>query len=517
MNVGTGTVTINGIGNYYGTVIKTFEILPGEITGLIVSGLTTQYDGNSYSVSTIIPDGVTVTYSEDGIIYNSSRPSYANAGTYKIYYKAEMTNYKSLSGYVSIVINPINISDMDITLDSYTYYYTGNQIKPEPLVFNDGVVLDKSSYDVTYINNVNVGKGTVYVTGIGNYSGIITVDFNIIKSNIENISIKGGTYTYNGTYRTIYVTVPSGCEVLYSKNGVDYSSSKPSYKNAGTYTIYYKIKKVNYNTIDGSVVLKINPINISNMTGTLAADLYTYTGYYIKPGVTLKTSTRTIYSGNYNVIYTNNKNPGIGTVTIKGKGNYTGTVTKTFKIKPNTTYVTTVSGNKYATIKWSNVAGDSGYQIYMSTSKTGTYTRVATVSASTYSFTKKGLSSGRTYYFKVRAYKRVGTTVIYGGFSSVKAVVIKPATPSVTVSSGKRYAYVKWSNVVGESGYQVYIATSKNGKYTKVATVNASTFSYKISGLKSGKTYYIKVRAFRRIGTSVLYGISSYPKAVTIK
>ena len=62
----------------------------------------------------------------------------------------------------------------------------------------------------------------------------------------------------------------------------------------------------------------------------------------------------------------------------------------------------------------------------MSTSKNGTYSKIATVkSASTLSYTKKNLTTGKTYYFKVRAYKTVGETKLYGSFSVIKSVKVK--------------------------------------------------------------------------------------------
>ena len=71
---------------------------------------------------------------------------------------------------------------------------------------------------------------------------------------------------------------------------------------------------------------------------------------------------------------------------------------------------------------------------------------------------------------------------------------------------GKSTSYVnfKWDSCVGVTGYEVYRATSKNGTYTKVATV--STASYKNTGLKSGTTYYYKVRAYKSVGTTKIYG-----------
>ena len=94
--------------------------------------------------------------------------------------------------------------------------------------------------------------------------------------------------------------------------------------------------------------------------------------------------------------------------------------------KPGTPSITVTAGTKKATLKWNKQTGATGYVVYMSTSKTGKYTRTATLNGNTkVSFTKTGLTKGRYYYFKVIAYKTVDGTNIYGSFSSVKSVKIK--------------------------------------------------------------------------------------------
>ena len=92
---------------------------------------------------------------------------------------------------------------------------------------------------------------------------------------------------------------------------------------------------------------------------------------------------------------------------------------------PDAATLKAAAGKKSATLKWSKETG-SGYVVYMSTSKNGTYSKIATIKgASTTSLVKKNLASGNTYYFKVRAYKTVGNTNIYGAYSAVKSVTVK--------------------------------------------------------------------------------------------
>lgn len=87
----------------------------------------------------------------------------------------------------------------------------------------------------------------------------------------------------------------------------------------------------------------------------------------------------------------------------------------------------TVSSTAKGTVKltWTNVKRESGYQLYYSTSKNGTYKRYNTYEVDTKSRTIKKLTSGTTYYFKVRAIKKVGNKTICGGFSEIKKVKVK--------------------------------------------------------------------------------------------
>ena len=96
------------------------------------------------------------------------------------------------------------------------------------------------------------------------------------------------------------------------------------------------------------------------------------------------------------------------------------------------------------------------------------------------------------------------------------AQTVKPKTPAVTVTAGKKQATLKWKKVSGAKGYVVYRATSKSGKYKAVSTIKkGSTVSYINKKLTSKKTYYYKVRAYRTENGKRLY--SSYSKAKSAK
>lgn len=158
-------------------------------------------------------------------------------------------------------------------------------------------------------------------------------------------------------------------------------------------------------------------------------------------------------------------------------------------------------------------AGVSGYILYMSESQTGSYKVINTVtSVSALEYTKKGLTTGKKYYFKIVAYSDVNGQRIYGTESDiVQGVpsVVAPTIKAVKVTAVTK-ATISWKKVSGASGYIVYKATTKNGKYKKVATIKSKKkTSYTVSGLKNGKKYYFKVQAYRTINGKKYKGVMS--------
>lgn len=166
-------------------------------------------------------------------------------------------------------------------------------------------------------------------------------------------------------------------------------------------------------------------------------------------------------------------------------------------------------GTKAVTLNWKDVSGESGYQIYMSTSQNGTYSKVATAKANATSYTVKDLSAAKTYYFKIRSYRTVNSVTAYSSFSSIKSAATRTATPAISsVTGGSGKVTVKWKAVTGASGYVVYMATSSGGTYKNIGSVKSSTTSLTKTGLSNAKNYYFKVRAYRSAGGANVY--SSY-------
>ena len=292
------------------------------------------------------------------------------------------------------------------------------------MVKDNGKVLVKDKdYRLAYLNNTKAGTAYVVVTGMGNYAGTRRLAYTINKKNVSTLTYsKIATQTYTGKQIKPSIVVKHGTKTL--KNGTDYTLSYGTNKSSGKGTV--KITgKGNYTgtitktfTIAKRGVSKLTYSKISNKS---------YTGKQIKPSITVKYSGKTLKKGtDYTVSYGKNKSTGKGTVKITGKGNYTGSITKTFYIVPKKVTISSAksSAKKKITVKYKKVTGASGYQIayQKSGSKKWTYTTVSSKSASK---TLTKLTSKKNYKVKVRAYKTVSGKKYYGTYSATKTVKVK--------------------------------------------------------------------------------------------
>ncbi|MBR1752033.1 MAG: leucine-rich repeat domain-containing protein [Ruminococcus sp.] len=172
-------------------------------------------------------------------------------------------------------------------------------------------------------------------------------------------------------------------------------------------------------------------VSLKEAKVTLEKTEYVYNSKVRKPAVTVKLDGAALKkSTDYTVSYKNNTKVGTATVTVKGKGSYTGTVTKTFKINPKATSISKLTSPKTKQLKvtYKKVSGVTGYQVTYSTSKkfTKAATKTAAVKgAAKTSKTIKSLKKGKTYYIKVRSYKTVSGKKYYSSYTKVKKIKVK--------------------------------------------------------------------------------------------
>ena len=170
------------------------------------------------------------------------------------------------------------------------------------------------------------------------------------------------------------------------------------------------------------------------------------------------------------------------------------------------------------TLKWNKVSGASGYRIYQYNTKTKKYVALGSVSSKTLSVTIKNLSAGTTYQLHVKAYKKKDGVTVYGSYSSAVKVSTKLAKVAVSSlkSSKKTQATVKWKEVTGAAKYQVQYSTSSKF-ITSKTTTTGKTSSTTLKKLKSKKTYYVRVRAYKELNGKKVYSAWSSVKKVKVK
>ena len=142
-------------------------------------------------------------------------------------------------------------------------------------------------------------------------------------------------------------------------------------------------------------------------------------------------------------------------------------------------------------LSWEPLSGVDGYQIYRATSKSGKYAKIATVKgASSATYTDTGRTCGTRYYYKLRAYKKIGGKTVYSKYSTILSAYAKPAKVKVTDAYAPDAALssiaVSFTTVRGATDYEVQLnQIKKNGKET-----GFRSYTYNDEGVKRTFTTY---------------------------
>ena len=246
----------------------------------------------------------------------------------------------------------------------------------------------------------------------------------------------------------------------------------------------------------------LSRISILKASVTLSTSIYAYDGKAKKPGVTVKLNGKTLKNGtDYTASYSNNTKVGTAKVTIKGKGNYTGSVSKTYSIKNNF---------KKATVSSISTKAFTGKNITQSI---------------TVKYNGKTLKNGTDYTVSYSSNKNIGTATVKvtgkGSYTGTitKTFKINPAKQEIQKLTAKSKAFfVDWAQKGSATGYEIQYAT--NSKFTsakKVTITNNKTDTKTISKLSGKKKYYVRVRSYTTVKGTKYYGAWSASKSVTTK
>ncbi|MCH1982096.1 Ig-like domain-containing protein [Ruminococcus sp. OA3] len=247
-------------------------------------------------------------------------------------------------------------------------------------------------------------------------------------------------------------------------------------------------------------------------TITLSATKYTYNGKVMKPTVTVKGADgKVIHPANYSVTYSPGcKNAGTYNVIITFKANYSGKVTKSFTINKASQTLTASSHTKV----FGNAPFFTGTKKTKGDGKlsfTSSNTKTATVSG-TGKITIKGI--GRTTITITAA-----ATTNYNKATKAVTVTVNPKGTFISSvknnSSGKMN--IGWNKNAAVTGYQVQYATNTSFSGAKTLTINKnSTLSTSVSSLTKGKTYYVRIRTYKKVYSTTYYSSWSASKSIKI-
>ena len=393
-----------------------------------------------------------------------------------------------------------------------------------PTCTTDGYTLHKCSVcGTSYKNNTTKATGHSYGNSVVTKQPTCTSEGTAIKTCTkcnatvtEKLPAKGHTAVidkgYPATCTTAGKTDGSHCSVCNTVikaqtviNATGHKSSAWITDKAASIGVKgskHKECTVCKKVLETAEIPALSRISISKASVTLSNSTYAYDGKAKKPGVTVKLNGKTLKNGtDYAVSYSNNTKVGTAKVTITGKGNYTGSVSKTYSIKNNF---------KKATVSGISTKAFTGNNI----------TQSITVKCN-----GKTLKNGTDYTVSYSNNKNIGTaTVKIAGKGSytgtiTKTFKINPAKQEIQKLTAKSKAFfVDWAQKGSATGYEIQYAT--NSKFTsakKVTITNNKTDTKTISKLSGKKKYYVRVRSYTTVKGTKYYGAWSASKSVTTK
>ena len=375
--VGTGNATItaevtSGGKNFTEGAKDSYIIHVAEDGGLLVTVTpkTLTYTGemqNLISYSTA-PAGAEVTFKVEAqtegdrcqIASDDGLPQGQDAGTYRVSWVAKLQGYRDATGSTTVTIAKASpTTGFSKETVSVPYEENGTFDSTEETTLN---VADDYKGTITYMSNdtrvasvqgnslENIslnGTGSATITAVftetDNYTAA-TASFRITVGTAETtISYTAEDYSveYDRIAHGSKITVksPSEYTIMYSdNNGTSYDlNESPTITDAGDLTIYFQIQADGYNSASGTQKVTVEPKEITANMVTGIAESYTYTGKEITFDDAISVHDEGVLlekDKDYTITYDDNKEVGQGSVTITGRGNYKGSVTKNFEITP---------------------------------------------------------------------------------------------------------------------------------------------------------------------------------------
>lgn len=404
-----------------------------NISGNCGDSITWVLSGTENSlVLTISGSGPMNNYTIDDIpwsVYSTSITS--------VILEGEITSLGSYAFYSLSSISKVSLPDTIEAINEYCFANCSSlntiNIPNSVSVIGDNAFSGCGLTEITYEgneeewNSIDIGQGNEVLS---------LVNFHTIKEVTPVIELSSTSFTYNGEVQKPELVVKVEETVISDENyDVEFSGECI---DVGTYkaTITLKGDYTGTSTVSFKIIAKK-----ATPTVSLAKSVYAYTGSNIKPAATVKVG-KTVLKKNqdYTITYPKTcKYVGAYKVTVKLKGNYSGTKAVTYKINPKATRLNSVVGsNDRFTVKWAKqTAQVTGYQIqYSLKSNFSSGNKSVTINKNSInSKTIKKPSAGKTYYVRVRTYKKSGKKTYYSSWSNSTSTAVKK-------SFGKKTSYI---------------------------------------------------------------------------
>lgn len=338
---GTYNVVITGKGNYTGEAIKTYSIVRKDVSDFTVAAIADLiFDGTAKQPLPEVKDHLDKVMTK-GVDFLISYNNNTNVGTAT----ATVTGINSYSGTKSvefqILPKSLTVTDgtIDVSLSKTSLPYTGNTQRPEVIV-KDGSKTLVMNTDYTLINDggVNVDSYEVKITGIGNYKDVVTKTFSIGNISLEDATVvlnRLDSYVYDGTAKT-----PSVSEVKVEASFISAANYTISYSNnvnVGVATVTVTATETGNCSGSATATFSITPKTVNSDMIAFNSVIFNYDGNSHKPEKVTVMDGTTELALETDYTLTNEGGTAMGTysVAITGKGNYSGTASKSFSIVVN--------------------------------------------------------------------------------------------------------------------------------------------------------------------------------------
>lgn len=402
--------------------------------------------------------------------------------------------------------------------DMGSYAYTGEEVKPFIGLmysnYNQTFLIEGVDYKVEYSNNINPGVATAKVIGIGRYTGhemsfTYTIKNKSFAAKDHKDGENLGTLKWTGKAQTIklgdmidpidghVLKEETDYKIVYSDN-VDAGTAKAEVIGLGYYegsslTFYYTIEKQHgWNGFYSKGHKDGESLGTFKWTGNTVL---------IDPDMRCSHCDKELQENvDYKVEYSNNIDPGVASMKIIGMGDYKGyELNFTFVIEKKAPTTTEDQKPTTTTTETKPTTGTTESSSATSETKPTTGTTAAKKETATTAAPVIRIPVKKAAIQKIKALKKAFTINILKNKDQVTGYQIS-------------YSYKK--NFKGQK-----VKTLKKFKYKKIKVKRKkyTITSYKVKGLKRKKTIYVRVRAYKQVGKTKVYGKWSSVKKVKIK